>query len=379
MMESFEIGPIRPPSEAYSLLIRATRNCSWNRCKFCPVYKGQRFELRSVAEIKKDIETARVIQDKIKEISWKAGYGDSQVREAAASVLNSPPNEAYHNVALWLYAGGENCFLQDSNTLIMKTPDLVEIIRFLKETLPSIKRITSYARSDTAARKTLEELTELREAGLSRLHIGLESGYDPLLDYVEKGSAAAKSIDGGKKVVASGISLCEYVLLGLGGEKMWREHALNTAKVLNQINPDFIRVRTLTVKRGMPLFDEVQNGNFVRATDERIVEEERLLIENLTCSSNFVSDHITNLLQEVEGKLPEDKEKMLAVIDRFQSLSTEDRTDFILGRRMGIYTSVDDLSDLQRRDVVEKVKSRLISEGNNIDDKVIYSLMERFI
>ena len=175
--------------------------------------------MRSVEEIKRDIETARVIQDKIKEISWKAGHGDSQVREAAALVLNSPPNEAYHNVALWLYAGGENCFLQDSNTLIMKTPDLVEIIRFLKETLPSIKRITSYARSDTAARKTLEELTELREAGLSRLHIGLESGYDPLLDYVEKGSAAAKSIDGGKKVVESGISLCEYVLLGLGGRK----------------------------------------------------------------------------------------------------------------------------------------------------------------
>ncbi|MBU2608299.1 MAG: radical SAM protein [Chloroflexi bacterium] len=379
MMESFEIGPIRPPSEAYSLLIRATRNCSWNRCKFCPVYKGQKFELRSVEEIKKDIETARVIQDKIREISWKAGHGDSQVREAAASVLNSPPNEAYHNVALWLYAGGENCFLQDSNTLIMKTPDLVEVIRFLKETLPSIKRITSYARSDTAARKTLEELTQLREAGLSRLHIGLESGYDPLLDYVEKGSPAAKSIDGGKKVVASGISLCEYVLLGLGGEKMWREHALDTAKALNQINPDFIRVRTLTVKRGMPLFDEVEKGNFVRATDERIVEEERLLIENLTCSSNFVSDHITNLLQEVEGKLPEDKEKMLAVIDRFQSLPPEDRTDFILGRRMGIYTSVDDLDDLHRRDVVEKAKGRLNSEGNGIDDKVIYSLMERFI
>jgi len=379
MLESFEIGPIRPPSEAHSLLIRATRNCSWNRCKFCPVYKGQKFELRSVEEIKKDIETARVIQDKIKEISWKAGYGDSQVREAAASVLNSPPNEAYHNVALWLYAGGESCFLQDSNTLIMRTPDLVEVIGFLKETLPSIKRITSYARSDTAARKTLEELTELREAGLSRLHIGLESGYDPLLDYVEKGAPAAKSITGGQKVVASGISLCEYVLLGLGGEKMWREHALDTAKALNQINPDFIRVRTLTVKRGMPLFDEVQNGNFVRATDERIVEEERLLIENLTCHSNFVSDHITNLLQEVEGKLPEDKAKMLAVIDRFQSLSPEDREDFRLGRRLGIYTSLDDLTDLPRRDVVEKVKGRLSSDGGGIDDKVIFSLMERFI
>ncbi len=378
-MESFEIGPIRPPSEAYSLLIRATRNCSWNKCKFCPVYKGCKFELRPVAEIIKDIETARTIRDKIKEMSWKAGYGDSQVREAAASVLNGPPNESYHNVALWLYAGGENCFLQDSNTLIMKTPDLVEVIRFLKETLPSIKRITSYGRSDTAGRKTLEELVELKEAGLSRLHIGLESGFDPLLNYMEKGSTAARSIAGGKKVVASGISLCEYVLLGLGGEKMWREHALGTAKALSEINPDFIRVRTLTVKRGMPLFDEVENGNFVRAGDERVVEEERLLIENLTCSSNFVSDHITNLLQEVEGKLPQDKEKMLAVIDRFQSLPPEDRTDFILGRRMGLFTSVDDLADSSRRDVVEKVKGRLAPEGGAIGDRVIYSLMERFI
>lgn len=361
------------------MLIRATRNCPWNKCKFCPVYKGQKFELRSVAEIKKDIDTARVIQDEIKEISWKSGYGYNRVKEAAAAVLNNPPNEAYHNVALWLYAGGENCFLQDSNTLIMRTKDLVEVIRYLKETLPSISRITSYGRSDTAARKTLEELIELKEAGLSRLHIGLESGYDPLLEYMEKGVTTAKHVAGGKKIVASGISLCEYVLLGLGGEKMWREHALETAKALNEIDPDFIRVRTLTIKKGMPLYDEVENGNFIRATDERIVEGERLLIENLNCHANFVSDHITNLLQEVEGKLPEDKDKMLAVIDRFQALPPEDRADFILGRRIGIYTSLDDLHNLHRRDLVQQVRSRLDPDGNGVDEKAIYSLMERFI
>ena len=361
------------------MLIRATRNCSWNKCKFCPIYKGQKFELRPVAEIKKDIETARVIYDRIKEISLKAGFGDNGVREAAAAVLNNPPNEAYHNVALWLYAGGENCFLQDSNTLIMRTKDLVEVIRFLKETFPGIKRITSYGRSDTAARKTLEELVEMREAGLSRLHIGFESGYDPLLDYMEKGTTAAKNIVGGKKIVASGISLCEYVLLGLGGEKMWREHALETARGLSEIDPDFIRVRTLTIKQGMPLYDEVEKGNFIRANDDRIVEEERLLIENLHCHANFVSDHITNLLQEVEGKLPEDKEKMLAVIDRFQSLSPEDRADFQLGRRVGIYTSLDDIKDLRKRDIVGQVRSRIDSDGSGIDDEVLYSLMERFI
>jgi len=361
------------------LLIRATRNCPWNKCKFCPIYKGQKFELRPVADIKKDIETARAIYDRIKEMSWKAGLGGNGVREAAAAVLNSPPNEAYHNVALWLYAGGENCFLQDSNTLIMRTKDLVEVIRFLKETFPGIKRITSYGRSDTAARKTLEELIEIREAGLSRLHIGFESGYDPLLDYMEKGTTAAKNIDGGKKVVASGISLCEYVLLGLGGEKMWREHALETARGLSEIDPDFIRVRTLTIKQGMPLYDEVEKGNFIRAADDRIVEEERLLIENLDCHSNFVSDHITNLFQEVEGKLPEDKEKMLAVFDRFQALPAEDRDDFKLGRRAGIYASLDDLNDPRKRDIVAQIRNRIDPDGSGIDDEVFYSLMERFI
>ncbi len=379
MTESFEIGPIRPPSEAYSLLIRATRNCSWNRCNFCPIYKGQKFEYRPVAEIKEDIRTARVIQDKIKEISWKSGLGNSGVREAAASVLGNPPNEAYHNVALWLYAGGESCFLQDSNTLIMRTRDLVEVISFLKETFPSIKRITSYARSETAARKKLEELIELREAGLSRLHIGLESGYDPLLELMDKGVTATKHVAGGRKVVASGISLCEYVLLGLGGKEMWREHAIETARVLNEIDPDFIRVRTLTIKKGMPLYDEVESGNFLRATDEMIVEEERLLIEHLECHANFVSDHIINLLQEVEGKLPQDKEKMLAVIDRFQALPPEERANFRLGRRLGIYTNLDDQDNSRKHDVVEHAMGRFSQDGNDVDEEVIYSLMERFI
>ncbi|MFC2002540.1 radical SAM protein [Chloroflexota bacterium] len=379
MTESFEIGPIRPPSEAYSLFIRATRNCPWNRCKFCHIYKGQKFEYRSVAEIKEDIKAARAIQDKIKEMSWKSGYGGGGVREAAAAVLNNPPNEAYFNVASWLYAGGDNCFLQDSNTLIMRTKDLVEVIRFLKETLPSIKRITSYGRSETAARKKVEELIELREAGLSRLHIGLESGYDPLLELMDKGATAAKHITGGRKIVESGISLCEYVVLGLGGEEMWREHATETAKVLNEIDPDFIRVRTLTIKKGMPLYDEVENGNFLRATDERIIEEERLLIEHLECHSNFVSDHITNLLQEIEGKLPQDKEKMLAVIDRFQALPSEERANFRLGRRVGIYTCLDDLYDLRKRDVVEQMVGRFSQDGGEVDEEVIYSLMERFI
>jgi histone acetyltransferase (RNA polymerase elongator complex component) len=376
--DSFELGPIRPPSEAYSLLIRVTRNCPWNRCKFCHVYKGRKFELRTVEEIKQDILTARAIQDKIKEISLKSGYGD-KVETVAAAILSNPSNEAYFNVALWLYYGGTSAFLQDANSLIMRTSELVEVIRFLKQTLPTITRITSYARSKTAAKKTLEELIQLREAGLSRLHIGLESGYDPVLKYMDKGVTAAEHIAGGKKIVASGISLSEYVLLGLGGKEMWRGHATETARVLSEIDPDFIRVRTLTIKPGMPLYDEVKNGSFIRATDEVIIEEEKLLIENLNCHSNLISDHITNLLQEIEGKLPGDKEKMLGIIARFQSLSPEEKQNFKVGRRLGIYERLDDLASAPKHDMVEQAIKKLSPDGKPIDEELIYSLMERFI
>jgi len=378
MPDSFELGPIRPPSEAYSLLIRVTKNCPWNRCKFCHIYKGQKFELRPVEEVKQDILAAKAIQDGLKAMAWKSGYGGS-VEVVVATVLSNPPNEAYFNIALWLSHGGTSAFLQDANTLIMPTPDLVEVIKFLKETLPSITQVTSYARSKTAAKKKLAELKELREAGLSRLHIGLESGYDPLLEYMDKGVTAAEHIKGGKNVVASGISLCEYVLLGLGGKKMWREHAVETARVLNQIDPEFIRVRTLTVKQGMPLYQEVQSGSFVRAGDEEIVEEEKLLIENLDCHAYFVSDHITNLLQEIEGRLPDDKDKMLAVISRFQSLSPEERHNFRVGRRVGIYNELDDMDNPRQLMLAERAIEKLSDDGKQVSDETIYFLMERFI
>ncbi len=376
--ESFELGPIRPPSEAHSLLIRVTRNCPWNRCKFCHIYKGKKFELRSVEEIKQEILTVKAIQDKLKEISWKSGYGGG-VKEVAGAILNNPPNQAFFNVALWLYFGGSSAFLQDSNTLIMRTKELAEVIRFLKQTLPSITRVTSYGRSKTAAKKKLEELIQLRQAGLSRLHIGLESGYDPLLQYMDKGVTAAEHIVGGRKIVESGISLCEYVVLGLGGKEMWREHAIETARVLNEIDPDFIRVRTLTIKQGMPLYDEVKSGNFIRATDEQTLAEEKLLIEHLDCRSHFVSDHTTNLLQEIEGKLPQDKEKMLASIARFQSLSPEEKHNFRVGRRVGIYDQLDDLDNWHKHNLVEHAIQKLSDDGNQVDEETIYSLMERFI
>jgi len=138
MTDFFEVGPYRPPSEAYSLLLRVTRNCPWNRCKFCCMYKGNKFEYRSVADIKQDIIAAKNIEGKIKELSSKASYENSGITEVAARVFNNPPNEAYRNVALWLYANGETAFLQDSNSLIMRINELVEVIRFfLRKSCPA--------------------------------------------------------------------------------------------------------------------------------------------------------------------------------------------------------------------------------------------------
>jgi hypothetical protein len=371
---SFELGPIRPPSEAFSLLIRVTRNCPWNRCKFCPIYKGQKFQLRSVEEVKRDIDTAKAIRDRISGMAQKHG---GSLRETAADVYSSPSSDSYRNVALWMYAGGKHAFLQDANTLILKTPDLVEIIRYLRETFPEIDRITSYARSHTAARKSVAELRELQRAGLSRIHIGMESGYDPVLEFLDKGVTAADHITAGKNVVASGISLCEYVMLGAGGKKWWREHALKTAWVLNQIRPDYIRFRTLTIQPRMLLYNDVVSGEFVRSSDEEIVEEERLLIENLDCPVQIVSDHMINLLPEVEGKILEEQGKMLAIIDRFQSLQPQEKDIYKLGRRLGIINSLDDIANVNLRTQVDGVMARLGEDG--VSDELLFGLMERYV
>jgi histone acetyltransferase (RNA polymerase elongator complex component) len=376
-VNSYELGPIRPPSEAYSLLIRVTRNCPWNRCKFCPIYKGTKFQLRPFEDVKRDIDTAKAIHDEITGLAVRSCGGD--VRRAAAMVYNQGTNAAVHNVALWLYAGGKNVFLQDANTLIVKTPDLVRVIKYLKETFHGIDRITTYARSKTASQKALVDLRELHEVGLSRIHMGVESGSDAVLAFLDKGVTAAEHIAGGKNVVASGISLCSYVMPGVGGKKMWREHALETARVLNAIGPDFIRLRTLTIQPRMLLYQDVISGAFIRLTDEEIVAEIKLMIENLECHSQVVSDHMMNLLPEIEGKLPEDKEKILGVIERFQALAPEERDIYKMGRRLGLYDKIDDIKDTTRREEVARVLAGIDKNTPDALDKVLYNLMERYV
>ncbi len=376
---SFELGPIRPPSEARSLLIRATRNCPWNRCQFCPVYKTQKFELRPVEEIEKDIQTARAISEEIRTLAWKMGYG-GRLKDIAAMLCRSPRyNDSVRNVALWLYFDAESAFLQDANSLIMRTPDLVRVIRALKAAFPGLTRITSYARSKTTAKKSLEELKELYEAGLSRLHVGLETGYDDLLRYMQKGVTAEEHVEGGRRVKESGISLCEYVMPGLGGKNMSKEHVEQTARVLNEIDPDYIRLRTLEVGEGMPLLQKLQEGDFKLQTEDEVVEEIGALVERLDCRSELKSDHILNLLSEVEGKLPQDKEKMLAIINRYLALPLSERINFQLGRRAGYYERLDELQDAYKHEKVEQIIKRIESENSGGVEEAIYTLKTRFI
>jgi radical SAM superfamily enzyme YgiQ (UPF0313 family) len=337
MMEPYEVGPIRPPSEAHSLLLRLTRNCPWNRCEFCPLYKGATFSRRTVADVKADIDLAAEL------------YG----------------GDAY-----------KTAFLQDADSILMRTEDLVEILARLKKKFPRMERVTMYSRSATIARKSVEDLSRLRDAGLSRLHVGLESGYGPLLEFVKKGVTPEKAIDAGKKVKESGISLSEYVLLGLGGKRWSREHAEATAEALNAINPDYIRIRTLRVPEGTPLWDKLQSGEFQRLNDEDIIREERILIERLEgITSYLASDHSLNLLMQIKGQLPDAKADMLNTIDRYLALPEREKRLFELGRRMHIFHMLGDRADDERRARVEGALLAIESDPATSVDAVTFQLM----
>ncbi|SEM72746.1 Radical SAM superfamily protein [Syntrophus gentianae] len=379
---SFEQGPIRPPSEAKSLLIRVTRNCPWNKCAFCNSYRGRKFELRSLDEIFADIGKMKEIVNHVRELSLKLGEGGQLTNKVVRLIFGQENayDDGFRSVAAWLYYGGQSVFIQDADSLIIKTDTLASVLNEIKSAFPFVTRITSYCRSKTASRKSVEELKRLKSAGLSRIHIGMESGYDPLLAFIRKGVTAAEHIKGGRHVVEAGLSLSEYVVPGLGGTRWTREHAEETARVLNEINPDFIRLRSLHAVPGTDLHDKILQGEFIPLSDNEVVKEIRSFLEKLEgINSTVVSDHILNLLEEVQGKLPDDKNKILAVIDRYLALSEKDQLIFRLGRRKGIYRSLDDLSDSRTyntlRTTVEQYELR---EPGQLD-KALSQMMHNYI
>jgi histone acetyltransferase (RNA polymerase elongator complex component) len=378
---TFEQGPIRPPSESRSLLLRFTRNCSWNHCTFCPIYKGQKFSRRSLTEITRDIEAVRAIVDDVGDLSRSMGSGDELTREVLDEVLTRPGyNSCHRHVAVWRFFGQGTVFIQDANSLVLPTRDLVSALRYLKEKVPGIQRVTSYARSSTVARKTIEELLEIREAGLDRIHIGLESGSDQVLAMVKKGATAGQHIEAGRKVIEAGMTLSEYIMPGLGGAAWSRQHALETARVLNAIDPHYIRLRTLHVPTHAALHQDLVHGRFQLLGDDQVVEEIRLLVESLDgIHSTLSSDHIMNLLEDVAGVFPEDRQRMLAVMDRYLALPAEERLLFRLGRRGGALRSLDELQDPVLRSRLQQAMRDLAAPAGGDLESVITELGNQYI
>ena len=376
----FEQGPIRPPSEAYSLLVRVTRNCPWNRCTFCPVYKGTKFSRRPVEHVKKDIDAVFRRVETLQELADERGrVPASEVRKLADEV-DADRSPAFVAAFNWYFAGGmQSVFIQDANSLIIQPSELVEILKYLKKHFPQIGRITSYARSQTIARTKEEDLRAIGDAGLNRIHIGLESGSDEVLKMVKKGVTKEMHIQAGVKVKNAGIELSEYCMPGLGGKKYLEEHALETADTLNQINPDFIRLRTLAIPNGTSLFEEWRLGRFEKCTEVEVVRELLVFIEKLDGITSVVkSDHILNLFQDLEGTFPQDKERMMNILRTFLAMDPERQALYQVGRRIGVFSGLSDMEKPNRMARAGRACSELGMTPENVD-QVTSELMKRFI
>lgn len=354
--QGFELGPIRPPSEAYSLLVRINRGCGWNKCRFCGFYRGIPFSPRPAEDIIKDI-------DLIKE--WLDIF---QGKRPGREPLDDGDREACYMAYHWLQAGMQNVFFQDANSILMQPEGMLQVLRHLNALFPHIQRITSYARSDTINRLSLERLKQYRELKLNRFHIGLETGNDEVLKRMNKGVTKQVQIQAGIKAMAAGIEINEFYMPGMGGREYARGSALDTADVMNQVNPNFIRIRSMALAENLEMYEDYKSGLLTRPNDIETIHEIRLFIENLHGITSVVdSDHILNILLELKGQMPQDKDKMLGIIDRFLDLPEDTQNIFRLGRRLGI---MGDMRELQIPRLVDRVKQVMDQSGidkTNID------------
>jgi len=288
---------IRPPSEAHSLLLRVTRGCPWNRCRFCGIYShfGQpNHEPRGRDEVLADIVAAREL------------YGDS-----------------------WTTA-----FLGDADPLSAPPEDMLAILEALRVSFPRLRRVTCYARASTCHRRR-EHLAAFRAAGLTRVHVGLETGSDALLKYHRKGSSQRLLVASGQATRAAGIELSYYVLLGLGGADHWVEHVRETLVVLNAVQPEFVRFRRLWIYGedggpACPLWEEVRAGRFQPQTPEGTVHEIRAIIAGLDFPTEVEAIH-PNVYVRVGGTLPAARARMLAKLDAFLARPEAEKT-LVYGR-----------------------------------------------
>lgn len=367
-MHEFELGPIRPPSEAYSVLLRVTRNCPWNKCAFCPVYKGGKFSLRSVEEIKADIDSMHYIVQRIGSRTYQensTGYINEEIIEKLVSEDGINPHYL-QQILFWMHFGMRSLFLQDADSMVLKPADLVDILGYIRSKFPTIERITCYTRSKTLVARSPEDLLAISKAGLNRIHIGMESGSDNVLRMINKGVKADEHISSGKKVIDAGFELSEYYMPGLGGRDYAEENAIETARVLNAINPSFIRIRTTTPVPGTELHKMMQRGEWLPMTEMEKVQEIYNMISALEGITSFIqSDHIMNLIEDANGKLPKDREAILAPLERFIKMDIEESECFIAARRTG---SIRLLADYRGNGEFSELRERLVRSYGSIDN-----------
>ena len=365
MDKEFEIGPIRPPSEAESLLLRITRNCPWNKCRFCKLYRGHPFVARTVAEIKADIDRAAQCREDI--YHWAADGTQLNYNQIWNRLFDQPEEikQNYLHVLQWIASGAESVFLQDANAMVLSYGKLQEILTHLREKLPQVKRVTSYGRVDALNKFSVEQLVNLRSAGLDRIHSGFESGSDKVLELINKGYTKAQEIEAGRKVIESGIELSIYYMPGAGGRVLSDENAIETADVVNKVNPDFVRIRTFAALPGSEIYDDFKSGKLASCTDIEKMLELKRMIENADCATGHLySDHVINLFEEVNGSLGSDREKMLDVFKEFLGLDTTEQKRYQLARRMGMVRSLADfwLLGKARKEQVDELLSQLDTE-----------------
>ncbi len=325
----FEQGPIRPPSESRSLLVRVNRSCPWNRCAFCPVYKGRPFSLRSAEEVLADLD------------AMKLQLGDRY----------------------------RSAFLQDADPLSTRPDELVRILAGLRDRFPSLERITAYARSRSLARLPLEELRRLRLAGLDRLHVGLETGCDALLALVEKGARREQQIRGCRKAVEAGFELSVYVMPGLGGVEHSLAHAEDTASAIAVIGPAFVRLRTAAVIPGTPLAELRHQGAWRPLGELAVLAELRRFLAGLTgVRTRLESDHVLNLLMELRGDLPRELPALLAGLDAFLARPLREQQRYALARRAGWCMSPSHFEHLGLEEEAERALAALEERGGDLDE-----------
>ncbi|MHA1300838.1 MAG: B12-binding domain-containing radical SAM protein [Candidatus Helarchaeota archaeon] len=297
------VDPVyRPPSEARSLLLQCTIGCSAAAkgcCYFCGSYLMQKllprkkFRVRPIDDILKDIITDRL------------QYGE----------------------------GVRRVFLLDSNALVMKTNDLITITSALYKTFPSLERVSAYACATDLLRKTEEDLKRIRESGLQLLYVGVESGDDQVLKEVNKGVNVENTIKACKKAIKAGFALSITIILGLGGKKRTREHAINTGKIISEISPHYAGALTLMIIPGSPIHEKIKSGEFIQLNSREFLEELKLMVENIDVRERncvFRTNHASNYLP-IKGTLPQDKEKIIHTIDQAINDKIPLRPEFLRG------------------------------------------------